>query len=157
MSKVKDGDSEAFLRELEELRGAPIGFRTFSTFYADSYGNLREYGVFVYECAQRIWFEDFEHETNLFGFTLKPRKGAPKYVKFESSFSREDILEIREVTKSAVRRCVSGGMQFNMIKKANPVTRLLAETVTELRLKDGCTLYFQFIDRNMVKRIVKGE
>ena len=157
MSSVKDGDAEAFLAELEARRGAPVTFRTFSTFYVDSQCNIRRYGVFVYVCAGRIWFEDFEHEVNLFGFRLKPRKGTPKYERFESSFSPSDVVSIRTVGKNKVLRCASGQGDFQSLKETNPVMGLLIETLTEISLNDGNKLYFQFMDKKVLNTLLKGE
>ena len=100
MPQVESREELDFLRDLEQRRGEPIGYRTFSTFYADSDGNVRDFGVFFYHCKDRFWYEDFEHEPTFLGIKLRPRKSEEKYEKFESSFSPLDVVSIRKVVKS---------------------------------------------------------
>ncbi|MBR5669183.1 MAG: hypothetical protein IKX15_06185, partial [Spirochaetales bacterium] len=70
MPDHNDNDSEAFLNEIEQRRGGSITFKTFSTFYADSDGNVRDYGVFLSLVNGVFWFQDFEHESSFLGFRL---------------------------------------------------------------------------------------
>ncbi len=146
-----------FLQELEARRGAPIGYRTFSTFYADSDGNLCDYGVFLYESGGRFWYQDFEHVPTFLGFRLPRRKDDIKYEMFESSFSPSDVVSFMKVTKASVRACVFGSKAFGKLKRANPILSFFRETVTEFRLSDGRRLYFQLIDKTVQNMIKIGE
>jgi len=155
MPQVESREELDFLRDLEQRRGEPIGYRTFSTFYADSDGNVRDFGVFFYHCKDRFWYEDFEHEPTFLGIKLRPRKSEEKYEKFESSFSPLDVVSIRKVVKSNARNCALGYMSFDKLKTANPVLSFFRETVTEFCLSDGRKLYFQLIDKTVPNMIEK--
>ena len=155
MTTRNDNDSEAFLNDIEQRRCGKITFKTFSTFYADSDGNVRDYGVFLYMVNGTFWFRDFEHESNFLGFKLKKRSD-DVYEMFESSFSPIDVVSSRTVMKKAARNCALGFRDFAKLKKANPVIGFLAETVTEIKLKDGRLMYFQLMGKDILN-IVKGE
>ena len=157
MPQVKSREELDFLQDLEKRRGNPIGYRTFSTFYADSDGNVRDFGVFFYQCQDRFWYEDFDHEPTFLGIKLKPRRSDYKYEKFESSFSPLDVVSIRKVVKSKARNCALGYASFEKLKAANPVLSFFRETVTEFRLSDGRLLYFQLIDKTVRDLIEKSK
>ena len=152
MSTNADNDSEAFLNEIEQRRGGKITFKTFSTFYADSDGNVRDYGVFLYMVNDTFWFQDFERENSFLGFKLSRRKDED-YEMFESSFSPLEVVSSRTVMKKAARNCATGHKDFSKLRKANPVIGFLAETATEIRLQDGKTMYFQLMDKTVLNII----
>ncbi len=158
MSQGNDADTQAFLHDIEQRRGGSITYRTFSTFYADSDRNLCDFGVFFYQVGDDFWFEDFEHEPSFLGFKIRTRKETPKYEKFESTFSPFDVVSSRPVQKKKVRSFAVNGKDFSKLKNANILSRLFSEIVTELKLKDGKTMYFQFMDRTVLKMIdqIKG-
>ena len=146
-------ESAAFLNDIEQRHGGKITFKTFSTFYADSLGNVRDYGVFFYMIGGTFFFQDFEHESSFLGFKIPKRKNEPEYVMFESSFSPLDVLSFRTVNKKAARNCALGFRNISKLRKANPVLGFLTETATEIKLKDGRLMYFQFMDKS-VRNIV---
>ncbi len=153
MPQGRDEDTEAFIRDIEQRRGGSLTYRTFSTFYADSNGRVCDYGVFFYQVNDEFWFEDFEREPNILGFRIRPRKDAPKYVKFESNFRPEDVRSVRTVSKKAARNCALGYKGFATLKPANFLKRLFSEVVTEIRMDDGRTMFFQFMDRTVRNKI----
>ena len=155
MPQVRSQEELEFLRDLETRRGASVGYRTFSTFYADSDGNVRDFGVFFYQCQDRFWYEDFDHEPTFLGIKLRPRRGDYKYEKFEASFSPLEVVSIRKVVKSKARNCALGYMSFEKLKEANPVLSFFRETVTEFRLSDGRQLFFQLLDKTVQNMIEK--
>ena len=161
INEVDEG--AAFLGEIEQRRGGKITFKTFSTFYADNLGNVRDYGVFLYMVDGTFFFQDFEHENTFLGFKLRKRKNEPEYVMFEGSFSPLDVVSFRTVNKKAARNCALGFRDFSKLRKANPVLGFFTETATEIKLKDGRTMYFQFMDKsvrnivNQMKDDDKGE
>ena len=157
MSTVTDADAKAFLSEIEIRRGGTIGYKTFSTFYADNRGTVRDYGVFFYDVNNHFWFEDFEHETNFFGFRIKPGKNTPKYEKYESDFDPGDVETVRTVRKKAAKKFVSGYIKAEKVRTANLLGRLFSEVVTEIKMKDGKIMYFQFIDKTVEKMIEKSK
>ena len=149
-----DNDSKAFLNDIEQRRGGKITFKTFSTFYADSKGNVCDYGVFLYMVDGTFWFQDLERDRNFLGFKLRKRSDEV-YEMFESSFSPLDVVSFRTVMKKAARNCALGFRDFSKLRKANPVIGFFAETATEIRLRDGKTMYFQLMDksvRNMIEQ-----
>jgi len=145
-------ETKAFLAELEQRRGGKITYRAFSAFYGDNRGILREFGVFFYEVDKTFWFQDFERENTFLGFKIGAKK-AEKYVMFESSFSPLDVVGIRKVLKSRARKCVQDAKPFDKLKTYNPVLFALSEYVTEITLKDGRIMFFQFIDSTVEKKI----
>ena len=156
MSRTADSDSESFLAEIEARHGGQISFKTFSTFYADNDGNVRDYGVFFYMIDGTFWYQDFEHERSFLGFRLNKPKDEPEYKMFESSFNPSDVQDIRIVRKNRARSCAMGFRDFGKLSKAGFLTRLFCETATEFKLTDGRVLYFQFMDRTAGK-MIKGE
>ena len=155
---VQDDESAAFLNEIEQRRGGKITFKTFSTFYADNNAIVRDYGVFLYLVNGTFFFQDFEHESTFLGFKLPKRKDQPEYEMFESSFSPLDVDSFRTVSKKAARNCALGFRDFSRLRKANPVLGFLTETATEITLRDGRAMYFQFMDksvRNLVDQMKK--
>ena len=146
-----DKEREAFLNEIEQRRGGKLTYRTFSTFYADSDGNLRDFGI-LYMVNGIFWFQDFERDNSFLGFRFNRFK-TEAFIPFESSFSPLEVVSSRTVLKKAVRSCAMGQKDFSKLRKANPITGFLAETVTEIRLQSGRTMYFQFADKTVLKMI----
>lgn len=150
-----DEETRAFLSDIEQRRGGQITFRTFSTFYADNSGKLCQYGVFFYRVNGMFWFQDFEYVPSFLGFRLTKKKD-PDYQMFESSFDPSDVVSIRKVRKNSVIRCALNGGDFFRLRKFNAVLGLLSESATELTLKDGRLLYFQFMDKTVQNMIMKS-
>ncbi len=156
MSIADNNEGYDLIKDIEARRGAPMGYRTFSTFYADSDGNVCDYGVFLYECEDRFWYEDFEHEASFLGIKIRTRKQDDyKYEKFESSFPMSDVVSTRRVRKSPARRCAWGEKSFDSLRKANPVLSFFSAVVTEFVLKDGRRLYFELMDKSVLEIIRK--
>ncbi len=153
MQRSTDADTEAFIKDIEQRRGGSITYRTFSTFYADSDHKVCDFGVFLYQVNDEFWFEDFEHEPSFLGFKLKTRKELDRYEKFESSFKPQDVESIRTVTKKAARSFAIGQIDYTKLKTAIVLRQLLAEVVTEIRLKDGKVMFFQFMDKTVINKI----
>lgn len=153
MSQVQDGDGMEFIRGLEEKRGCPVGWRTYSTFYADSNGTVREYGVFLYEAGGRLWYEDFEHEPQILGFKLPKGRNAAPYVKFESSFAPQDVADMRFVKKNGAKSVAMGLKPHDRTRTAGPLARFFSQCVTEVRLKDGTVLYFELVDGTLGRMV----
>ncbi len=153
MQSSTDAETQAFLDDIEKRRGGSITYRTFSTFYADSNHKVCDFGVFFYEVNGEFWFEDFEHQPSFLGFKLKTRKELSKYEKFESSFKPQDVEAIRTVTKKAARSYAIGNVDYSKLKNAIVLRQLLSEVVTEIRMKDGRVMFFQFMDKTVIKKI----
>jgi hypothetical protein len=139
-------DTTQFIQNLETRFGGPIGFRTYSTWFASDSGIIREYGVFLYQIAGVFHFEDFERQPAIFGIQIKPRKNAAPYEKFERSFSAGEIESISVVAKSKAISCAQGYTAQKNIEPANSLGRLFRAMVTRVVLKDGETYFFELID-----------
>lgn len=150
-----DKEREAFLNEIEQRRGGKVTYRTFSTFYADSDGNMRDFGLF-YMVNGIFWFQDFERDNSFLGFRFNRFK-TEEFIPFESSFSPLEVVSYRTVLKKFTRKCAMGQKDFSKLHKAPPVISLLSETVTEIRLQSGKTMYFQFADKTVLKMIDQME
>ena len=155
MPYIDTPEQHDFLSDIQARRGgAQIGYKTFSTFYADTDGNICDRGVFFYECEGRFWFEDFENEPTFLGFKLPIKRFEQKYEKFESSFSPADVTSIRKVVKASARRCARGESSIERLRTANPVLSFFRETVYEFRLADGKVLFFSLIDKTVPNMII---
>jgi hypothetical protein len=148
-----DKDAEVFLKGLEEKRRGALTWRTFSTFYANSNGVVREHGVFLYEVNKHFWYEDFEHMPQLFGIPLPKPKNAEPYVKFEADFGPEDVKSLRLVKKSGALSFCKGNKKYEKLKAAGALGRLFCSCVTEIALNNGTVLYFELIDKTLSNKI----
>lgn len=148
-----DNEATAYLKGLEEKRGAPLTWKTFSTFYADSNGVLKDHGVFLYEANNQYWYEDFEHTANIFGIPLRKPKKAEPYVKFEASFSPESVTNIRIVKKKAAMAFCKGYKKHEKLKEANAFDKIFCQCVTEFVLNDGTMLFFELMDKTLSNKI----
>jgi len=148
---------KAFIETLERKRGYPIGWRTYSTYYANSNGIIREYGVFLYEAGDEFWYEDFEREPTFLGFKLAKSKNAQKYVKYEAGFASNDVLQIRVVRKKDAQAVAKGIKTDKQVKTASTLARLFYQCVTEVKLRDGSLLYFELPDKTLQQKIESKE
>ncbi len=150
-----DNEATTYLKGLEEKRGGPLTWKTFSTFYADSNGIVRDHGVFLYEVNNHFWYEDFEHTANIFGVPIKRSKKAPPYVKFEASFAPEAVKSIRTVKKNAATAFCKGYKKYEKLKAANLFDKIFCQCVTEFVLEDGTVLFFELMDKTLSNKINK--
>ncbi len=157
MSENQKDDVEVFIHSLEEKRGGPVGWRTYSTFYADSCGIIREYGVFLYESNSCFWYEDFERTPQIFGIPLPKNKKDLPYVKFEDFFDPNNVKEIRIVRRKDAVALAKGYKEHSKIKTANAFDRFFSQCVTEVALKDGKILYFELPDKTLHNKISLNE
>ncbi|MGI6433533.1 MAG: hypothetical protein ACOXZ4_06855 [Sphaerochaetaceae bacterium] len=145
-----------FLTELENRHGGPIGYKTYSTWFASTDGTIREFGVFLYEINGVFYYEDFERMPSLFGFSLKPSKKRPAYVKMEGSFDPAAVISCTEVSKSQAQACADGYKAYDQIPEATVVQRIFSPLVSRLVFKEGHALFFEVIDRKAFKALFKG-
>lgn len=148
-----DNEATAYLKGLEEKRGGIIEWKTFSTFYANSNGIIRDHGVFLYEINNHFWYEDFEHTAHIFGFPLKKPKNAEPYVKYEDSFTPEDVKSIRTVKKNAAIAFCNGHKKYEKLKDANWFDKIFRQCVTEFALNNNTMLFFELMDKTLSNKI----
>lgn len=142
-----EDEATQFLHSLETRYGGPVGFKTYSTWYACSDGTVRDYGVFLFVIGSTFHFEDFERKPSLFGFPLKPRKNEPSYVKYEQSFLASEVVSVALVQKQVALDCALGYVKPNQIAPAGSIARLFKPLVSRVVLQDGTTFFFELIDQ----------
>ncbi|MCR4676736.1 MAG: hypothetical protein K5634_05865 [Sphaerochaetaceae bacterium] len=147
-----DGDSLEFIKELEKKFGGPVDKRTFSLWYGDSEGNLREFGVFLYRINGIYHYEDYKREPRILGFKV-PQSNPEKYVKFERSFDPEGIASVTEVRKKYARAFCKG--ETGSVKAAGLFARLFLDTVHKIEFKDGTVKFFQLIEKDFFDEYLK--
>lgn len=139
-----DLDAQEFLKKLEETHGGKIDRKSFSLWYGDSEGNIREFGVFLYRINGVYYYEDFKRRASILGFTV-PDKKQNEYVKFERSFSSEDVESTEVVRKAEARKAIETGRNA---KKAGVFSRLFLDTVLKVQLKDSTFRFFQLVEKD---------
>lgn len=152
-----DNEADAYLKGLEEKRGGKLAWRTFSTFYANNSGIIRDHGVFLYEVNGHYWYEDFEHTAQIFGIPVPKSKHAEPYVKYEADFGPEEVKSIRTVTKKAATAYCKGYKKYEKLKPAGLFAKLFCQCVTEFALKDGPVLFFELMDKTLSNKISEAQ
>lgn len=142
-----DDDTKKFLAQLEEKHGGPVKWRTYATWYGNTDGTLREYGVFLYVIGSIFYFEDFERLPSILGYVLKPKKNTPPYVKYEGSFRGGDIKRTLVVTKGQATDCIRGSRNVEDIKGAGMFGKLFKQLVLLVETADGQAHFFELMDR----------
>lgn len=152
-----EDDAKQFIENLESRFGGPVGYRTYSTWFASNEGLVRDFGVFIYEIGGVFHFEDFERKPSMFGFSIKPRKNTPPYVKMEGAFTSDAIESISIVTKSHARSCAEGNRRSDDIPPAGGLQKVFSPLVTKVTLKDGPTYFFELINHKQFIQAVKED
>lgn len=139
-----ESNAQDFLNKIEEKHGGKIDKKTYSLWYGDSEGNIREFGVFIYRINGIFYYEDFERRSSILGFTVT-RKNQEPYVKFERSFEPENIESMEVVRKASARSFIETG---KAAKKAGVFSRTFLDTVLKIQLKDGTVRFFQVMEKD---------
>lgn len=152
-----EDDAKQFIENLENRFGGPIEYRTYSTWFATNEGIVREFGVFVYEIGGIFHFEDFERKPSMFGFSMKPRKNQPKYVKMEGTFTSDSIESVTLVTKANALACAQGRKKQEGIEPAGGIQKIFSQLVTRVVIKNGPTYFFELINHKEFFQVVKED
>ncbi len=140
-----------FIRSLEEKYKGTIGWKVFSIWYGDSNGNIRDYGVMLFQMDDGLFrFHDYKHIQKFLGIEIHPKNEEP-YVPFDGSFRAEDVTEIVTVTRKDAARSINKGIRP---RRANILQRLFSETVSMV-CTPRTTFYFEFPDREFREMIFK--
>lgn len=142
-----DEDTKIFLAQLEEKHGGPVKWRTYATWYGNTDGTIREYGVFLYVINGKFYFEDFERLPSLLGYALKPKKNAPPYVKYEGSFGGDEVKRTLVVTKGQALDCIRGARDVANMREAGMLGKLFRQLVLLVETADGQAHFFELMDR----------
>ncbi len=142
-----DEDAQAFIAELETRRQAKIQWKTYATWYGNSREISREFGVFLYRCEDSFYFEDFERNPSMFGISIKAKKKAAPFVKYEGSFAIADVAFTLQVVKRHAQKVTEGLMKADELPEANMLDKIFRQLVEMVTLKDGSVHFFELIDR----------
>lgn len=145
-------DAQAFITELEKRHEAPLIWKTYATWYGNNHEVFREFGVFFYRCKNSFYFEDFERNPTMFGINLKPKKTKAKFIKFEESFSLDEVAQSKSVPKTLATKVIQGRKEASSIKNTTFLDRLFRQMVEMVTLKNGTVHFFELMDR---KQFVK--
>ena len=140
-------DAQAFIEELERRREAPISWRTYATWYGNNRSIFREFGVFLYRCKDTFHFEDFERTPSMFGISLKPKKKLEPFIKYENSFSINDVDFTRPIPKTIAFKATQGSIELTAIRQASLLDKAFRQMVEMVVLKDGTVHFFELMDR----------
>ena len=149
---METDDTITFLKEREARLGAPIIYRTYSTWFARLGGEKREYGVFLYTDGQTMVYEDFDRPPMILGIPIH-RKNKEPYVKLEDSFPLASIISIDRVTKNAAERSMVRG--HDTASSASLLSKAFRRLVTKVTLSDGSVMFFELMDHKGFLRMVE--
>ncbi len=145
-----DDDAHKFIEELEQRHGSKLAWRTYATWYATTKGVVREFGVFLYKVNDFFFFEDFERQPALFGFTIRPKKSKEAFVKYEDSFLVTTVKSTRTVTRNdALKAAHHPTFKVGDATWFDKIVRQVVEMVT---LTDGTVHFFEVMDRKEFRR-----
>ena len=152
-----EDDARQFIEKLENRFGGPVGYRTYSTWFASDDGTVREFGVFIHEIGGVFRYEDFERRPSMFGFPIRPGKNQKPYVKMEGSFTPAMIESVSVISKNQALSIAQGERKQETVAPAGGLRRLFSQLVTRIVLKDGRTLFFELINRNEFIKALKED
>lgn len=154
-------DAQAFISELETMHEAPLTWKTYATWYGNNHEIFREFGVFFYRCKNSFYFEDFERNPALFGITLKSKKAKGPFIKYEGSFSLEEVAESRAIPKTLALKIIQGRREAASVRNLNIFDKVFRQMVEMVTLKNGTVHFFELMDRkqfeNELQHINKEE
>lgn len=146
----QDRETMEFIKEREQRLGRRIIFRTYSLYYGSSRGEERQWGVFLYSDGETFIFEDFDRPPTFLGIEIKSAK-REKYVKLERSFLKNEVEAIAQVTRSSAEAVVKG--RARQARPSSLLDRLFRKNLTEVRLKNGETIYFELMEKENFSRL----
>jgi len=142
-----DEDAQAFIAELETKHQAKISWKTYATWYGNTRGISREFGVFLFKCDKTFFFEDFERNPSMFGISLKSKKKKELFVKYEGFFALGDVVSTRQVVKTHAQKVTEGIRTPEELPSVTMLDRVFRQLVEMVTLKDGSVHFFELIDR----------
>jgi len=142
-----DEDAQAFIAELETRRQAKISWKTYATWYGNNRGISREFGVFLYQCEETFFFEDFQRNPSMFGIALKSKKKKDLFVKYEGFFALADVVSTTQVVKTHAQKVTEGVKTTGELPRVTMFDRIFRQLVEMVTLKDGSVHFFELIDR----------
>jgi hypothetical protein len=150
--KTTEDESRNFWEEKEREKGGKVTFFTFATFLGISSEKQVNTGGLLYTIDGKIYFEDFERE-NWFSKILGKRQ---KWEKTEFSVEREDIAELKKVSKNTALNCITGLVPDTETKPVSRVFQFLAQSVLQIRLKRGYSLFLDIMREKDFLAAIEG-
>jgi hypothetical protein len=135
--KTTEDESRKFWEEKEREKGGKVTFFTFATFWGISSEKQVNTGGLLYTIDGTIYFEDFERE-NWFSKILGKRQ---KWEKTEFAVKKKDIVEFKKVSKNSALNCITGLVPDTETKTVSQVFQFLAQSVLQIRLRRGFSLF----------------
>jgi len=148
--KNTEEDSKKFWEEVGNKKGGKVGFYTFANFLGESGGKPVSLGGLIYTVDDIIYFEDFEKD-NWFAKIISRRQ---KYEKTEFSLRKEDIEEVKIISKSSALNCISGLIEDTGTKPFAKILAILFQSVIQIRLKSTGSFFFDIMrDKDFIKAL----
>ena len=147
-----DDESKKFWEERERDKGGKLGFFTFATYMGISSEKPVNTGGLLYTIDRKIYFEDFEKE-NWFSKILSKRQ---KWEKTEFSIGGDEIAELKRVSKNSALNCISGLVKDTDTKPVSRVTQFLAQSVLQIRLTKGYSVFLDVMREKDFVAAIKG-
>ncbi len=138
-------NAEDFLHSREERLGAPIVYKTYSTWFASIDGEEREHGVFVYSDGKTLVLEDFDRTPTLFGIPVKALK-RNKYIKLEIKLPVSAIKRIETVTRYSAETSLKKGV--DLTKEPNLLEKALRKLVTKITMDNESVYFIEIINKD---------
>ena len=132
-----DEETLEFIKEREEKLGGPLLLRTYATWFAEVWGERREFGVFMYSDGKVLVMEDFFRPSTLLGYELETKREKERrkeYRKLEIFLPLDKIDSIELVTKGKAEEALRKGNKE--IQEANRISRIFCRTVTMIKAED---------------------
>ncbi len=142
-----EDDAQTFIEKLEKRHEAPITWRTYATWYGNNRDIMREFGVFLYRVKNTLHFEDFERTPSLFGINLKTKKKKEPFIKYEASFTIDEVAITRPIPKTVASKVATGILTVDQVSQATSLDRLFRQMVEMVVLKNGTVHFFELMDR----------
>ncbi len=151
-----DEETKEFLEDLENKYGGKITWKTFATWYGCSDSTYREHGVFIFKINNTLYFEDFEKKYAIFGIALaNNNKKKTKYVKMERQIPISEINKVSKVSQSQALNIIKNYKDVSSLKELNIIDKIFRKTVIAVGLKNGTYHFFEFLNIEEFKNIIK--
>lgn len=141
MFERQDTDTSKFWEEREKDKGGKVRFFTFATFLGRSNDKALNLGGLLYIINGTVSFEDFEKDNWLFKIINRKRE----YKKTEFDLKKDDITEIKLVSKNTALNCISGIISHTDTRPLGGLQNLFYQKVFQLRLKSEYSLFFEIM------------
>lgn len=150
-------ETKDFFSPIEESKGGKTSYRTYATWFNKLGVKTEQYGVLAYIINSILYFENFERETAIFGFSVGSRnKEKVAFEKFEDNIPLSSIKSCYQVSKSAAER-QNKRNDPTPLGEANTIEKIFNKLVTQIVTEDNQIYYFEVISHKEFIKVIKGE